>query len=203
MARKGWWRRLRDRWRAKRAQKVIENARPLREFVYLDEVSLTSLLVSQRDTIPEHVTSGRSVSEQAEISAKASVDAVAAKGESATRYQTANYSSVESSRKAVVQTLFNELSDDANLPITLHDDATGPVILPSDGASHYQDQDEGLRGWRGDDLLRGQLIELEVVLDVDPCSSLGRCCRSSPQWLLSTRKWRVPRGLPCSTRSSR
>ena len=72
MARNGWWRGLRDRWRAKRAKKVIENARPLREFVYLDEVSLTSLLVSQRDTIPEHVTSGRSVSEQAEISAKAS-----------------------------------------------------------------------------------------------------------------------------------
>lgn len=173
MARNGWWRRLRDRWRAKRAKKVIENARPLREFVYLDEVSLTSLLVSQRDTIPEHVTSGRSVSEQAEISAKASADAVAAKAESATRYQTANSSSVESSRKAVVQTLFNELRDDANLPITLYDDATGPVILPSDGASHDQAQHEGLRGWRGDDLLRGQLIELEVVLDVDPVFKLG------------------------------
>ena len=169
MARSGWWRRFRDRWRAKSARKVIENARPLREFVYLDEVSLTSLLVSQRDTIPEHVTSGRSVSEQAEISAKASVDAVAAKAESATRYQTANSSSVESSRKAVVQTLFNELRDDANLPITLRDDATGPVVIPRDGAS----QDEGLRGWRGDDLQRGQLIELEVVLEVDPVFKLG------------------------------
>jgi hypothetical protein len=140
------------------ARKVIENARPLREFVYLDEVSLTSLLVSQRDTIPEHVTSGRSVSEQAEISAKASVDAVAAKAESATRYQTANSSSVESSRKAVVQTLFNKLRDDANLPITLRDDATGPVVIPSDGAS----QDEGLRGWRGADLLQHPLPRLSV-----------------------------------------
>lgn len=169
MARNGWWRRFRDRWLAKHAKKVLENARPLREFVYLDEVSLTSLLVSQRDTIPEHVTSGRSVSEQAEISAKASVNAVAAKAESATRYQTANSSSVESSRKAVVQTLFNELRDDANLPIALRDDATGPVVLPSDDAS----QAEGLRGWRGDDLLRGQLIEVEVVLDVDPVFKLG------------------------------
>ncbi|MBD8078209.1 DUF6414 family protein [Cellulosimicrobium arenosum] len=153
----------------KRAKKVIDTARPLREFVYLDEVSLTSLLVSQRDTIPEHVTSGRSVSEQAEISAKASVDAVAAKAESATRYQTANSSSVESSRKAVVQTLFNELRDDAKLPIALRDDAVGPVSIPVDSAT----EDGGHRGWRGEDLLRGQLIELEVVLEVDPVFKLG------------------------------
>lgn len=137
--------------------------------MYLDEVSLTSLLVSQRDTIPEHVTSGRSVSEQAEISATASVDAVAAKAESATRYQTANSSSVESSRKAVVQTLFNELRDDAELPIALRDDAVGPVSIPVDSAT----EDGGHRGWRGEDLLRGQLIELEVVLEVDPVFKLG------------------------------
>jgi hypothetical protein len=169
MALNDWWRRFRDRRRAKRAKKVIDTARPLREFVYLDEVSLTSLLVSQRDTIPEHVTSGRSVSEQAEISAKASVDAVAAKAESATRYQTANSSSVESSRKAVVQTLFNELRDDAKLPIALRDDAVGPVSIPVDSAT----EDGGHRGWRGEDLLRGQLIELEVVLEVDPVFKLG------------------------------
>jgi len=169
MALNDWWRRIRDRRRAKRAKKVIDTARPLREFVYLDEVSLTSLLVSQRDTIPEHVTSGKSVSEQVEISAKASVDAVAAKAESATRYQTANSSSVESSRKAVVQTLFNELRDDAKLPIALRDDAVGPVPIPVDGAT----EDEGHRGWRGEDLLRGQLIELEVVLEVDPVLKLG------------------------------
>jgi len=136
----------------------------------LDEVSLTSLLVSQRDTIPEHVTSGRSVSEQAEISAKASVDAVAAKAESATRYQTANSSSVESSRKAVVQTLFNELRDDEDLPISLHDDATGPVMLPRDAATS---EGEGVRGWGADDLHRGQLIEVEVVLEGDPVFKLG------------------------------
>lgn len=169
MALNDWWRRFRDRRRAKRAKKVIDTARPLREFVYLDEVSLTSLLVSQRDTVPEHVRSGRSVSEQAEISAKASVDAVAAKAESATRYQTANSSSVESSRKAVVQTLFNELRDDAKLPMTLRDDAVGPVSIPVDSAT----EDGGHRGWRGNDLLRGQLIELEVVLEVDPVFKLG------------------------------
>lgn len=169
MALNDWWRRFRDRRRAKRAKKVADTTRPLREFVYLDEVSLTSLLVSQRDTIPEHVTSGRSVSEQTEISAKASVDAVAAKAESATRYQTANSSSVESSRKAVVQTLFNELRDDAKLPIALRDDVDGPVSIPADSAT----EDSGHRGWRGEDLLRGQLIELEVVLEVDPVFKLG------------------------------
>lgn len=169
MALNDWWRRLRDRRRAKRATKVIDTARPLREFVYLDEVSLTSLLVSQRDTIPEHVTSGRSVSQQAEISAKAAVDAVAAKAESATRYQTANSSSVESSRKAVVQTLFNELRDDAKLSIALRDDAVGAVSIRIDSAT----EDSGHRGWRGEDLLRGQLIELEVVLEVDPVFKLG------------------------------
>ncbi len=170
MARNGWWRRLRDRLKKKRTRGPVDAGRPLREFVYLDEVSLTSLLVSQRDTIPEHVTSGRSVSEQAEISAKASVDAVAAKAESATRYQTANSSSVESSRKAVVQTLFNELRDDEGLPILLHDDAIGPRTLPLAAATA---EASGVRAWSAEDLRRGQLIEVEVVLEVDPVFKLG------------------------------
>lgn len=100
--------------------------------MYLDEVSLTSLLVSQRDTIPEQVKIGSSVSEQVEITSKASADAIAAKAESGVRYQTANSSSIEGSRKAVVQTLFNELRDDKSLPIWLQEDAAGPMLLPGD-----------------------------------------------------------------------
>ncbi|MDS2171347.1 hypothetical protein Q7C18_01375 [Nesterenkonia sp. CL21] len=164
MALKGWLRSVRDWWRNRRAKNPIKRDRPLREFIYLDEVSLTSLLVSQRDTVPEHVTSGRTSSEQAEISSRASVDAVAARVESATRYQTANSSSVESSRKAVVQTLFNELRDDDALPIFLTEDAQGPVALP--GADE-------IGAWPIEDLHRGRMIEVEAVLDADPVYKLG------------------------------
>lgn len=141
----------------------------MREFVYLDEVSLTSLLVSQHHTIPEQITSGHTVSEQGEFAAKAAINAVGAKAESSTRYQTANSSSVESSRKAVVQTLFNELRDDMDLPISLRDGVLGPTLLQEDPT---ESESADIYGWGVGDLPRGDLIEVEVVLEVDPAFKL-------------------------------
>lgn len=164
MAFKGLRKFFREWWRKIRRKSSSQRSRPLREFVYLDEVSLTSLLVSQRDTVPENVTSGRVSSEQAEVSSRASVDTVAAKAEGAARYQTANSSSVETSRKAVVQTLFNELRDDDALPIFLTDNDEGPVTLP--GADE-------IRAWPAEGFDRGRMIEVEVVLDADPVFKLG------------------------------
>jgi hypothetical protein len=77
-------------------------------------VSLRSLLVSQKDTIPEEVSRAISLAEEAELSSKVSVDApLVAKAEAGARYQTSNSSTVQTSRKAIVQTLFKELRDES------------------------------------------------------------------------------------------
>jgi len=91
-----WWKNRRSR--RKRAQAVAEVPEkwPLREFVYLDEVSLRSLLVSQKDTIPEEVSRAISLAEEAELSSKVSADAaMVAKAEAGARYQTSNSSTVQ------------------------------------------------------------------------------------------------------------
>lgn len=167
-----WWKNRRSR--RKRAQAVAEVPEkwPLREFVYLDEVSLRSLLVSQKDTIPEEVSRAISLAEEAELSSKVSADAaMVAKAEAGARYQTSNSSTVQTSRKAIVQTLFKELRDEKALDYALvvrtepvqkfysTDDIPSTVspdlAVP---ASHFE---------------RGALVEIEVTLEVDPVFKLG------------------------------
>lgn len=167
-----WWKNRRSRRKRAEAVEEAPKKRPLREFVYLDEVSLRSLLVSQKDTIPEEVSRAISLAEEAELSSKVSADAaMVAKAEAGARYQTSNSSTVQTSRKAIVQTLFNELRDDKALDYALvvrtepvqRFNSTGDIpgaVSPDSAvpASHFE---------------RGALVEIEVTLEVDPVFKLG------------------------------
>ncbi|PPH54183.1 hypothetical protein [Rathayibacter sp. AY1E2] len=100
MSTASWWQRL-----FLRKPDVVPNQttadpkRPdLREFVYLDEVSLSSLLSSQNGEVAD------SKSDQASQGSEASIDAIAgvspgviAKAEITSRYQTNNSSTIQTS----------------------------------------------------------------------------------------------------------
>lgn len=94
-------------------QTTADPTRPdLREFVYLDEVSLLSLLSSQKGEITD------STSEQASEGSEGSIDATVganpgfvAKAEITSRYQTTNSSTIQTSRKATVQSRFRDLHE--------------------------------------------------------------------------------------------
>lgn len=167
-----WWKNRRSR--RKRAQAVAEvpEKRPLREFVYLDEVSLRSLLVSQRDTIPEEVSRAISLAEDAELSSKVSADApLVAKAEAGARYRTSNSSTVQTSRKAIVQTLFMELRDEKTLDYALVV-RTEPVqkFSSAEDIPNAVSPDSAMPASRFE---RGALVEIEVTLEVDPVFKLG------------------------------
>lgn len=178
---KAWWRhpiRETKNWNARRkASKTSEANRghlPLREFLYLDAVSLHSLLVSQNATIPESVSQAISRSDEAEINGtvalKAGSDLVGfASAESSTRYQTSNSNSTQSSRKAVIQTLFKELRE-LPLDFKLATDSTAPRAA-------NDVQELTLSGQAGvtsaAEFTRGTLVEVEVELAVDPVFKLG------------------------------
>jgi hypothetical protein len=140
--------------------------------VYLDEVSLQSLLVSQKDTIPEEVSRARAVAEEAELSGKMSAGVAAVgKAEAGTRYQTSNSSTVQTSRKAIVQTLFKELRDEENLDYAL--------VVRTEPAQKFKSIEE-ISSTVDPDLAvpascfeRGALVEIEVILEVDPVFKLG------------------------------
>lgn len=139
--------------------------------MYLDEVSLRSLLVSQKDTIPEQVSRAISQAEEAEIAGKVSSDALVAKGEVSSRFQTSNSNSVQSSRKAIVQTLFKELRDDVDLDYSLVVRSDPPEQF-ADIASVARELDPSVVASAAS-FQRGALVEIEVELEVDPVFKLG------------------------------
>ena len=84
---------------------------PLREFIYLDEVSLRSLLASQQGAIEDAVSEAFSNAENAELAAELSADAVVGKGKINSRYQTSNSRSIQTTRKVIAQSLFKSFKE--------------------------------------------------------------------------------------------
>jgi hypothetical protein len=159
--------------RRKNDAEQIKKKLPLREFVYLDAVSLHSLLVSRTDTIPEAITQTISRADEAELigSANASVgnDLIGkAEAQTSARYQTSNSDSTQSSRKAVIQTLFKQLREqplDFKLSPPVQVDALKKAI-------DVKSTSENVAA-AASSFVRGDLVEVEVVLAVDPVFKLG------------------------------
>ena len=87
-----------------------EASEPLREFVYLDEVSLGSLLASQKGEITENITSQMGNEKITETGGKISANSpVLPSAEISSRFQTTNSSALQTLRKATAQSLFREL----------------------------------------------------------------------------------------------
>jgi hypothetical protein len=173
MSLKSWWQARRRRGRSKSVVASVPSTRPLREFVYLDEVSLRSLLVSQKDTIPEQVSRAMSQAEEAELTGKFSGGSdLVGKAEVGSRYQTSNSNSIQSSRKAIVQTLFNELREDSNptYALVLSSEAISPAESVEDIVRSTEDPSKGSTSAS---LTRGVLVEVEVDLEVDPVFKFG------------------------------
>lgn len=164
-------------WRLTRRRKddaeQIKKKLPLREFVYLDAVSLHSLLVSQTDTIPEAITQTISRADEAELigsaSASAGNDLVGkAEARASARYQTSNSDSTQSSRKAVIQTLFKQLREQ---PLDFKLSPPEQVDALKE-ATDIKGTSENVAA-AASSFVRGDLVEVEVVLAVDPVFKLG------------------------------
>lgn len=105
-----WW----TRRRRSSVGDVDDSARirpPLREFVYLDDVSLRSLLASQKGELTDQVTLLLSQADEAELASSIGASSPVLKAEVRSRYQTTISQGSQTSRKAVVQSLFKELRE--------------------------------------------------------------------------------------------
>jgi hypothetical protein len=165
-----------DRFRARKNEVVVPPVsrdappRPLREFVYLDESSLRSLLSSQTGEVTESRSEQSGDSRQGQIEATLGANMpMLTKGELKSSFQTANSSTLQTSRKATVQSWFRELHGLPGLrliepghsvpEITIVEDllaVTDPSILLPTNA-----------------LDRGKLVEFRVKLSADPVFHLG------------------------------
>ena len=162
---RGWLRRQRRR-RAARRQHA-----PLREFVYLDDVSVYSLIASRLGPVAVEFTETETASLQSELSSTLGANVGVAKSELRSQLQTNQGHESQVLRKSIVQTTFKELYElekdhlvlrpirpDERLPKVRHTEHLR-TLLPELG-----------HPWaiRSSELTRGQLIELEVELETEP-----------------------------------
>ncbi len=167
---------LRERfvaWRARyRVQRALTNSRGTdrREFVYLDEVSVYSLIASRLGEVTSELTEGQTASLMTESGADIELGlSPVVKAKAAAKVQGARGSSTQVLRKATVQSTFKKLLE-----------VESRLILPSPSAdstpyASWADLKAGaVRGkaepWvlASERLSRGELVEAVVEVSVDP-----------------------------------
>ncbi|KRE76668.1 hypothetical protein ASG79_17735 [Arthrobacter sp. Soil761] len=138
---------------------------PLREFVYLDEVSLKSLLVSQQGELATEFTDQNVLVEQAEISSKISAAPKGMGAEIGSRFQSTSTLGRQTLRKSVAQSQFKTLLELDSVDIRFRSNGQrGSSVSLED----LKQEDETAHSVRVDRLRRGDLVELEVELTADP-----------------------------------
>jgi hypothetical protein len=164
-----WWRRRRLKAEARNQQ-----APPLREFVYLDEVSVYSLNASRLGSVAADFTETRSSSLQSEVGGSVGVSAVGtATAGLNSRLLSGQSRESQVTRTAIVQTAFKEFYE---FELELDSFAMRPV--PEDRKPPEARDPQTLAaltrkagpdGWLVDPgaLSRGRLVEAEVELEAD------------------------------------
>lgn len=167
-----WWRRLWDQPVAVEPESnVVAPDKPdLREFVYLDEVSLRSLLSSQKGGVTDSTSEQATDAREAALVGTVGVNSpLLAKAELESRYQTSNSSTIQTSRKANVQSWFRELHEIKGLRlIELVKSSTAAKDLAA-----LKGVGEPSLFAAADELQRGALVEYRVRLSADPVFHLG------------------------------
>lgn len=143
---------------------------PLREFAYLDEVSLRSLLSSQKGEMTDSTSEQSSEALEAEVSAAIGAHpGLVAKAELASRFQTTNSSTIQTSRKATVQSWFRDFHRIRGIRLI---EPTAPQAPASDLEALKTTADAALFT-ESSALRRGALVEFRVRLKADPVFHLG------------------------------
>ena len=147
------------------------SSRRLREFVYLDDVSVYSILASRKGAIDTEFTESQTASLNNDVRASLGVGFAGTQAKLGTKMQAGHVQGSQVVRKAIIQTSFKELYDlernslalqepDAACVPTVHTIADLEKLLLSCPK----------QGWLVDPgtLRRGELLECQVKLEADP-----------------------------------
>ncbi|MEU4411520.1 hypothetical protein AB0F88_44060 [Streptosporangium sp. NPDC023963] len=160
------------RWRHRRA---IKNAAlkslELREFMYLDEVSVTSLLSSRLGAIPSEFTDTLTDSTRAELNSSVNANAAVIKSSIGSKYEATRTQNSQVLRKASIQATFKDLLEIERESLALGPvQDRGPILTAKELNDFATDNlNRNSPGIVNEDLLkRGRLIEVEIELQADP-----------------------------------
>ena len=181
-------------WRHRRghAREARKQPGTPREFVYLDEVSVYSLLASRKGAIATEFTERQTASLNSEVGGSMGGGFGVTKAEVRSRIEAAQSRSSQVLRKAIVQTSFKEFHDleRPGLGLAGARDHSGP---PNVRSRSDLERDLELHPSAGhviapQTLGRGDLIEVEVVLEADPIfrvSAIITTIREISHWAAS------------------
>ncbi|MFF2184021.1 hypothetical protein [Streptomyces sp. NPDC058155] len=161
---KAWWRRIRS--------KMQHEENPLREFMYLDEVSVTSLLSSRTGAIPSEITETMSSSTRSEVTRGIEADIKILKPSIGSVLENTRTQDRQVLRKATIQATFRDLyrHERGTLAIRpIPESAVLPTQSQMRTMLHSPDRSVD-SPWliSSERLVRGNLIEVDVELQADP-----------------------------------
>ena len=160
-----WSRRVKQRFRKK------ASPGPLREFVYLDEVSVHSLLASRKGGITAEFTESQSSSSSSELGSSLGTGIPGISAGLSARMQATNAQGSQVLRRAVVQTHFKELYEMEREALLMKvADYGSPPCISSMSDLVTQSTPPNKEPWIVDprQLGRGALIEVAVEIEADP-----------------------------------
>jgi hypothetical protein len=160
---------------ARRRRKRIKVARsvttPLREFVYLDEVSVYSLLASRQGALAAEYTDTATNFWRGELAGSVAGSGGVLKGNISSKTESSQTYSSQVLRKSTVQAAFKEFHEGEEQRLAL---SPPPVEAIPPQVETWGDLDKALGtalydGWLidADSLTRGQLVELEIELQAE------------------------------------
>lgn len=165
------WRRRRRRGRAARSQ----SHSLLREFVYLDEVSVFSLISSRLGSIATEFTANESRSLTTELTGTTSASAGVVKGELQGRNESTRTQGTQVLRKATVQTTFRELYQYIEDDLLLRPKSDEPPDLGRRMTMTEALEQCRTTGWAlpASELQRGRLLEVDLELETEAIYQIG------------------------------
>ena len=142
-----------------------------REFVYLDEVSVLSILASKKGGIAAEFTETQTASQNSEVMGSIGVGLGGTKANLGAKMQAGQVEATQVLRKAIIQTSFKELYESERSALVLY--LTSPNDPPA--VDSLRDLERLLDSSEDTGLLvdpralhRGDLLEVEVELEADP-----------------------------------
>ena len=157
--------RIRAWWNRKRRHNTNSDSGILREFVYLDEVSVYSILASRKGWVATEFTENQTASLNSDISATLGPDTISAS------LHASRFHGSQIVRKAIIQTSFKELYEIESGSLALPLPSTEKGIPNATTLSDLEEQFESLSTdhWIVDPCMisRGDLFEVEVELEAD------------------------------------
>ncbi|MEV6299824.1 hypothetical protein AB0M02_10515 [Actinoplanes sp. NPDC051861] len=163
-----WLGRFKGRLRRQRRIKAARStSASLREFVYLDEVSVYSLLASRQGALAAEYTDVKTNASRNELAGKVSGGVPVAKAEVSSKLEETLTLSTQTLRKSTIQAAFKEFYEGEEGRLTMRPldrDSRPPDVESIDDLSAAD-----LQEWvhNAEDFARGDLIEVEVELETD------------------------------------